>query len=409
MSQSNIPNITPVITLTRDDAINLLLSSIAMEELGLSHIINAEGEKLQYILGTLPGMTGPPASLSDLLTINSSMLETIRELARKEWMLQGKLDSILTMPISIGPTGPTGPTGATGTILPGEFLFNVVGNAGSAVLAAGEALAFTSDSIDIVVTPGSAVVSMEAVEGMTGATGATGVTGVTGSTGATGATGLTGATGGTGATGVTGTTGVTGNTGVTGVTGFTGVIGETGLTGAAGATGETGGTGVTGITGLTGVTGAAGVTGATGITGATGPVAVYMLQPYLDGLSLQPSVTAGGTISYAVYSALNVNNNSETGVITIQQPGVYYMAVVINKDVGTPPNSLFAFLVNGTSTFSPVTNSATAGHTFLELVHNFNVGDTIQVVNQSPFDIVLGGTVGRSHLVFFRFAEGPST
>ena len=47
MSQPNIPNISPTISITRDDFINLLLSSIAMEEFGLAHIINAEGEKLQ--------------------------------------------------------------------------------------------------------------------------------------------------------------------------------------------------------------------------------------------------------------------------------------------------------------------------------------------------------------------------
>ena len=50
MSQPNLPNITPAITLSRDDAINLIISSIAMEEMGLSHIINTEGEK--HALGT---------------------------------------------------------------------------------------------------------------------------------------------------------------------------------------------------------------------------------------------------------------------------------------------------------------------------------------------------------------------
>lgn len=45
MSQPNLPNITPNITLSRSSVINLLLASIAMEELGLAHIINAEGEK----------------------------------------------------------------------------------------------------------------------------------------------------------------------------------------------------------------------------------------------------------------------------------------------------------------------------------------------------------------------------
>ena len=44
-----------------------------MEELGLSHILNAEGEKLQYILGTLPGLSGPPATVSDVLAANESV------------------------------------------------------------------------------------------------------------------------------------------------------------------------------------------------------------------------------------------------------------------------------------------------------------------------------------------------
>ncbi|WP_409176363.1 hypothetical protein [Brevibacillus fortis] len=172
MSQANIPNITPTITVTRDDAINLLLTSIAIEELSLGHIIYAEAEKLQYAIGTLPGLT-VPASLSDLLLVNASVRQTLQDVAKKEMLLQSKLDNILSVPSS-STGGITGATGATGA----------------------------------------------------GTTGATGATGVTGETGATGV-GATGSTGETGATGV----------GVTGATGATGATGETGATGATGATG----------------------------------------------------------------------------------------------------------------------------------------------------------------------------
>ncbi|WYT59869.1 hypothetical protein MHH28_12825 [Paenibacillus sp. FSL K6-1217] len=60
MSNPNIPNITPSITLSREDAVNLLFSSIAMEMLGLAHILNAEGEAIQFTLGKLheTGTTG---------------------------------------------------------------------------------------------------------------------------------------------------------------------------------------------------------------------------------------------------------------------------------------------------------------------------------------------------------------
>lgn len=84
MSQANLPNITPTITLTRDDAINLLLSSIAIEELGLGHIINAEGEKLQFILGKLPGVTAPPATISDLLNVNQRVQNAIKIIKQKK-------------------------------------------------------------------------------------------------------------------------------------------------------------------------------------------------------------------------------------------------------------------------------------------------------------------------------------
>ena len=84
MSQANIPNITPSITITRDDALNLLLSSIAIEELGLGHIINAEAEKLQFAIGTLPGLSAP-ATISELLEVNSSVQTTMQGLIKMSY------------------------------------------------------------------------------------------------------------------------------------------------------------------------------------------------------------------------------------------------------------------------------------------------------------------------------------
>ncbi|MBT2287723.1 hypothetical protein J7E73_01000 [Paenibacillus albidus] len=94
MSYPTVPNITPTITIDHGDAINLLLISIAMEEIGLSHIINAEAEKIQYVLGTLPGLT-PHASVDDILRVNKDVRATLSEVVRKEMLLHMKLETIL--------------------------------------------------------------------------------------------------------------------------------------------------------------------------------------------------------------------------------------------------------------------------------------------------------------------------
>ena len=54
--------------MTREEALTMIIASIVMEELALSHILNAEGEKLQYILGTLPC-----ARPQDVLAVNKSV------------------------------------------------------------------------------------------------------------------------------------------------------------------------------------------------------------------------------------------------------------------------------------------------------------------------------------------------
>lgn len=111
MSQPSFPD-NPGIT--RDDAVNQILSSIAMEELGLSHVINAEGEKLQYILGTLPGITGPEATIEDLLNANESIQNLLQNASYNQLLLRSKMQQALSASEMSGPTGPTGPQGPAG-------------------------------------------------------------------------------------------------------------------------------------------------------------------------------------------------------------------------------------------------------------------------------------------------------
>ncbi|PGR90459.1 hypothetical protein COC68_26420, partial [Bacillus thuringiensis] len=113
MSQANIPNITPNISLTREESINLILASIALEELGLAHIINAEAEKIQYAIGTLSGLS-PAATLDEILAVNESVNQTIQTALKTQMLLQSKLDSVIKTPVLTGPPGPPGPTGPAG-------------------------------------------------------------------------------------------------------------------------------------------------------------------------------------------------------------------------------------------------------------------------------------------------------
>jgi hypothetical protein len=100
MTYPNIPNISPLISITTEQTIPLLLSSIALEELALAHIMNAEAEKLQLVLGTLPGATPlSPAevSLEDLLAVNTSVQRTLRDVIMKEMLLEFKFENILEL------------------------------------------------------------------------------------------------------------------------------------------------------------------------------------------------------------------------------------------------------------------------------------------------------------------------
>jgi len=94
MSMPNIPNITPIIDIDREDSINMLLASIALEEMGLAHIINAEGEKIQHLLNSEIHKLASPAEIKD---INLGIERIIRETMKLQMLLQEKLESVASL------------------------------------------------------------------------------------------------------------------------------------------------------------------------------------------------------------------------------------------------------------------------------------------------------------------------
>lgn len=97
MSMPTIPDINPVIGIDVDDSINMLISSIALEEIGLSHIINAEAEKIQYVLGTLETSHRNinQHCLDDVLKVNRSIDRTLRDVLKNQMILHMKFEDTI--------------------------------------------------------------------------------------------------------------------------------------------------------------------------------------------------------------------------------------------------------------------------------------------------------------------------
>jgi hypothetical protein len=91
MSVPNIPHISPHITLTRKQAKNLLLASIALEEIGLSSILNAESEQIKSAIAG-------GANVDELRKLNKNLNLTLRNVLKNQMLLQMKLEDVLKLP-----------------------------------------------------------------------------------------------------------------------------------------------------------------------------------------------------------------------------------------------------------------------------------------------------------------------
>lgn len=72
-------------TITREESVADIISSIAAEESAIAHILNAESEKLQAIID-MPGTTA-----SELMAANKSVKNTVDTVIRLELALKAKL------------------------------------------------------------------------------------------------------------------------------------------------------------------------------------------------------------------------------------------------------------------------------------------------------------------------------
>ncbi|MEG1459360.1 MAG: hypothetical protein RR056_06325 [Acetivibrio sp.] len=83
----SMPIIIPSTT-TRDQAVTDLIASVALEETALSHILNAEGEKLQVFIAI------QSVTPEELLSVNKSVQSMVNAVTRLEMVLQAKLELV---------------------------------------------------------------------------------------------------------------------------------------------------------------------------------------------------------------------------------------------------------------------------------------------------------------------------
>ena len=94
MSMPHFPNITPIIDIDREQALTMILASIALEEMGLAHIINAEGERIQFVLNS---KMSHPCSITDIKDVNQGVERVIREILKLQMLLQEKLEHVVSL------------------------------------------------------------------------------------------------------------------------------------------------------------------------------------------------------------------------------------------------------------------------------------------------------------------------
>lgn len=88
-----MPNFPPVPELPDIDvcqSLALVIESVALEELSLAHLVNAEAEKVQKIADK-----ANPSTPCDMVMVNKSVSKTLVNVIKLQMLLQFKLEEVL--------------------------------------------------------------------------------------------------------------------------------------------------------------------------------------------------------------------------------------------------------------------------------------------------------------------------
>lgn len=79
---------------SRQEVIIDLLASISLEEIALSHLMNAEAEKIQAYVGKYRDSSTKP-STGEVSDFNKGVCQFLETIIMKEWLLLRKLENII--------------------------------------------------------------------------------------------------------------------------------------------------------------------------------------------------------------------------------------------------------------------------------------------------------------------------
>ena len=99
---------------TQEQALTMILSSIASEEEALSRIINAQSDKLQYILNQA-SCCKDSYNIKDILAVNKSVTNLLEMVMQNQMILKSKMEAVLE---HLPPPLPSSPDSPCTTIIP---------------------------------------------------------------------------------------------------------------------------------------------------------------------------------------------------------------------------------------------------------------------------------------------------